>query len=497
MVMTTAPRPYGTRGWSEASRAKRMERAVHRRYVQPWKKDMTYIETPTDVAPRAKQAIHGLVATRDMEISTRVHRRNTSDLLKAVENQVSECDAVAFESVTKTANLAKHKSWIQAKAKPALPAVADDGSSGRVACVAPSMALVLKAEALEQDLLAKESELRELREHLKRCTEERDWLRQLLSCPRGQPPQAPSAAAEHGVQCDFSAMQDLKVDMASMQSEVGALKAQVLVLSADAEEKVEKLHAAEQKLEGKVDKVTCGLCDMTVAMDKQSKDTTILIRAVVNNLEQQMVDMAAKSGATSYLSLNNRLDDLAEALESLRFIDDVLRIGDAVWFSDLKSAADLNGSSGTIKLLDNGNGMYVVDAHKRGKDIRCKSANLLKGTWCSTCEQGIGSPTCLRCGRTPVPYKRADRGNTNSTSSTAFPTTLPSGEAYTSSSPAAAAAGEDIHGVTGKLNDLSPCPGVVRPPVDGGATRGGVEATWNADSDKDMGWNADNDKDMG
>jgi len=107
-------RPYGTRGRSDASRLARRERAVRRGYWSPLAPGLTAIPVPTPVAPRARRAVAGLVATRDLELATRTHRDNAGELLRAVADRVPAAVGISFAGAVQSANAAKHRSWLDA-----------------------------------------------------------------------------------------------------------------------------------------------------------------------------------------------------------------------------------------------------------------------------------------------------------------------------------------------------------------------------------------------
>jgi len=397
-----------------------------------------------------------------MEIRTREHRRNTSDLVQAVANKIPDADASAFDSIVKCANVAKHQSWIRAQPKAATQAIRQELSEGidEVTLVAAGcgalppldttrsdacndydvkrcaarIALVLRVETLEQELSNAVAELRGVRELLRTCTEERDWLRQQLENRK-----AFSAGAEVSALCDTQFSQQLRADMDQMKAELSALCASAPTSSADAENSV----------------IERGIMALWDALRQQGKDTTGLIRGVIDNLEKQIDDgkmvqqeMMAKGQADTYSSISQRLDGLGESIASLRYVPQELRTGKPVWFRNLRTAADLNGTIGTLKQYEKESGQCVVESHIRDKDIKCKATNLVSGGWCTTCEVGIGASTCRRCGRSPVPYWIEEQPFDD--------------------------VGNESNYMSGHLDNI-PCPVAVQPTQRGGATRGEVE----------------------
>ena len=106
-------RPYGTRGRSDAARLARRERAERRGFWSPMPPGLTAIPVPTPVAPRARRAVAGMVATRDLELATNTHRDNAADLLRTVADRVPAAVGICFSGAVQSANAAKHRSWLE------------------------------------------------------------------------------------------------------------------------------------------------------------------------------------------------------------------------------------------------------------------------------------------------------------------------------------------------------------------------------------------------
>jgi len=106
-------RPYGTRGRSDAARQVRRDRAKRLGFWSPMPPGHTAIPVPTPVAPRARRAVAGMVATRGLELATNTHRDNAADLLRTVADKVPAAVGICFSGAVQSANAAKHQSWLE------------------------------------------------------------------------------------------------------------------------------------------------------------------------------------------------------------------------------------------------------------------------------------------------------------------------------------------------------------------------------------------------
>lgn len=81
------------------------------------------------------------------------------------------------------------------------------------------------------------------------------------------------------------------------------------------------------------------------------------------------------------------------------------RIGQAVTFCGLSTAAVLNGSNGTIQDSLSASGRFPVLAKATGKVISCKSDNLLLADWRDICSHAVVGSSCTSCSRAPGPFR--------------------------------------------------------------------------------------------
>jgi len=103
--------------------------AAERGLLRPKPGNKAFVCTDVSVAPRLRQVARGLEATRSLERQSGLHRRSTAGLAEVAASVVGRDDLDRFRSVSKVANTAKHKSWLD-KSSLGTSVVADAGALG-------------------------------------------------------------------------------------------------------------------------------------------------------------------------------------------------------------------------------------------------------------------------------------------------------------------------------------------------------------------------------
>ncbi len=108
--------------WSPAKLAIRRAIALERGFVCLCPAGQMFVSVISPLAPRVKRISQGFAATQRLELATGLHRRSAHELLLAAKDTITEDEALAFTTVNRAANAAKHAPFL----RPRRPAPAED-----------------------------------------------------------------------------------------------------------------------------------------------------------------------------------------------------------------------------------------------------------------------------------------------------------------------------------------------------------------------------------
>ena len=99
--------------WSPAKLLERRERAVRLGFCQRREFGYRHVQVEQSIVGRVRFMVKGVAATREMELKLGVHRRFASQLVPLVKRAEGDVSAEAFAAKIRSANCAKHASFMK------------------------------------------------------------------------------------------------------------------------------------------------------------------------------------------------------------------------------------------------------------------------------------------------------------------------------------------------------------------------------------------------